>query len=194
MAATESQMLDVGTSCPDFALENAVDGRPVRRADFAGAPALLVMFVCNHCPYVIHVRKVLVGLAHEFMDRGAAVVAINANSLQTHPQDGPAHMKALAAEEGWRFPFLFDRTQEVAKAFRAACTPDFFVFDRDQKLTYRGQLDDARPGRDVPVTGRDLRTALEATLSGAPAPEPQRPSIGCNIKWHPGNAPSYFGA
>jgi peroxiredoxin len=187
-------MLPLGTRCPDFDLPSAVDGRQVRRDDLRDAPALLVMFLCNHCPYVIHVREGITALAHEYLDRGVVVVAINSNSEQTHPQDGPEHMKALAEGQGWRFPFLFDRTQQAARDFRAACTPDFFVFDREGRLAYRGQADDARPGKDVPVTGRDLRAALDAVLAGR-APDPdQRPSIGCNIKWHPGHAPEYSGA
>ena len=193
MARTPSTMLPLGTPAPDFALTNATDGGTVSLHDYDGSPALLVMFVCNHCPYVIHIRETLIALAHEYMDRGVGVVAINANSIETHPQDGPSHMRRLAEEEGWRFPYLFDETQEVAKAYHAACTPDLYVFDRDHRLAYRGQLDDSRPGNGVPVTGRDLRVALDAVLSGEPVSAEQRASIGCNIKWKPGNEPSYFG-
>lgn len=193
MAKTPSQMLELGTVCPDFSLEDAVDGAQVNRDDFSGRPALLVLFICNHCPYVVHIRDGLTQLAKDYLPRGVGIVAINSNSLQTHPQDGPEHMKALALAEGWKFPFLFDRTQEVAKAFRAACTPDLFLFDGELKLVYRGQFDDARPGKDVPVTGADLRAALDAVLAGGAPSEEQRPSIGCNIKWAPGNEPSWFG-
>lgn len=193
MAETPSTMLSLGTPAPAFALENAADGRTVRLEDFKDQPALLVMFICNHCPYVIHIRKELVRVIHEYAPRGLAAVAINANSIRTHPQDGPEHMKELALGEGWQFPFLFDETQEVAKAYRAACTPDLFLFDRERKLAYRGQFDDSRPGRDVPVTGKDLRAAIDAVLAGKAPPEEQRPSIGCNIKWHPGAEPPWYG-
>lgn len=193
MARTPSTMLPLGTEAPDFTLQDVVTGRPVRLADFAGAPALLVMFICNHCPYVIHVRKTLLDVVHGHMDRGLTAVAINANSLETHPQDGPDHMKALATAESWRFPYLFDETQEVAKAYHAACTPDFFLFDADRKLVYRGQLDDARPSNDVPVTGADLTRAIDACLAGEPPLVAQRASLGCNIKWRAGHEPGYFG-
>jgi peroxiredoxin len=193
MAQTPSTMLDLGTKAPTFELSNAVDGRRVGLSDFEGSPALLVAFICNHCPYVIHIRPALVKLIAEYQPKGLAAVAINANSLQTHPQDGPQAMRELALAEGWTFPFLFDATQEVAKAYQAACTPDLFLFDRSRALVYRGQFDDARPGKDVPVTGRDLRAAVEATLAGRAVSAMQRPSIGCNIKWSPGNAPAYFG-
>lgn len=193
MALTPSTMLPLGTAAPDFDLENAVDGQRVRLADVPPGP-LLVMFICNHCPYVVHLRDVLGALMAEYQARGLQVVAINSNSEQTHPQDGPSHMRALALEEGWRFPFLFDKTQEVAKAYQAACTPDFFLFDKERRLAYRGQFDDSRPGRpSVPVTGKDLRAALEELLAGRKPAEEQKPSMGCNIKWHPGNAPPWFG-
>ncbi len=193
MALTPSTMLSLGTVAPDFNLDNAVDGQRVRLADVLPNP-LLVMFICNHCPYVVHIREGLGALMAEYQARGLQVVAINSNSEQTHPQDGPSHMRALALEKGWRFPFLFDKTQEVAKAYQAACTPDFFLFDKERRLVYRGQFDDSRPGRtDVPVTGKDLRAALEDALAGRKPAEDQKPSIGCNIKWHPGNAPPWFG-
>lgn len=193
MALTPSTMLPLGTAAPDFNLENAVDGQRVRLTDLPPGP-LLVMFICNHCPYVVHIREVLGPLVAEYQARGLRVVAINSNSEQTHPQDGPVHMRALALEKGWRFPFLFDKTQEVAKAYQAACTPDFFLFDPERRLVYRGQFDDSRPGRpNVPVTGKDLRAALEDVLAGRKPAEDQRPSMGCNIKWHPGNAPPWFG-
>jgi peroxiredoxin len=192
MVNTPSTMLPLGTQAPDFSLTDAVSGKKMSRDDLSGN-AMLVMFVCNHCPFVIHVRDGITRLARDYMDRGVAVVAINSNSIQTHPQDGPDHMKELAVELGWRFPFLFDETQDVAKAYHAACTPDFFVFDSERRLVYRGQLDDSRPTNGVPVTGKDLRAALDAVLAGDPVPSAQKPSIGCNIKWAPGKAPDYFG-
>ncbi len=194
MAQTPSTMLELGTRAPDFQLKNAVDGRVVSLADLQDEAALLVMFVCNHCPFVQHVLGELGRVAADYMPRGVAVIAINSNSARTHPQDGPEHMKDLARAEGWRFPFLFDEAQDVAKSYRAACTPDFFLFDADRKLVYRGQLDDSRPGNGVAVTGRDLRAALDAVLAGEPVRGEQKPSVGCNIKWAPGNEPDYFGA
>jgi len=173
-------------------LPDAVTGRKVASDDLSGAPALLVMFVCNHCPYVQHVLPELGRLARDYGEDGLAVVAINSNDLETYPQDGPAAMKELAKAEGWTFPFLMDETQVVARAFRAACTPDFFLFNRSHRLVYRGQLDGSRPGTDVPVTGRDLRAAVEATLAGRPVPAEQTPSIGCNIKWTAGHEPDYY--
>jgi len=191
MALTPSTMLALGTPAPAFTLTNAVDGQSVSLADFADHPALLVMFICNHCPYVKHVQSELGRVAADFLPRNLAVVAINSNSLEEHPEDGPEYMSELARSNGWTFPFLFDETQEVAKSYLAACTPDFFLFDRDQLLVYRGQLDDSRPSTDIPVTGLDLRVAIESVLEGESVPEEQKPSIGCNIKWEPGNAPDY---
>ncbi len=191
MALTPSDMLPLGTKAPEFALRNAVDGSAVTLKDFEGSEALLVMFICNHCPYVIHVRDELARLASDYLPRGLAIVAINSNSSVTHPQDGPEHMKELALSQGWEFPFLFDETQSVAQTYKAACTPDFFLFDADRRLVYRGQLDDSRPGNDVPATGKDLRAAIDAVLAGQPVSEEQKPSIGCNIKWTPGNEPDY---
>jgi peroxiredoxin len=185
-------MLPLGTQAPDFSLPN-VDGRTVSLRDFRGAPALLVTFMCNHCPYVKHVADGLAQLAREYQQKGVAVVGINANNAATHPGDSPEQMIHEAENRGYTFPYLYDETQEVAKAYRAACTPDFYVFDKDQKLAYRGQMDDSRPGNGKPVTGADLRAALDAVLAGkAPAAE-QKASIGCNIKWKPGNEPDYFG-
>jgi thiol-disulfide isomerase/thioredoxin len=185
MAATESTMLPLGTPMPQFELSNVVDGHPVSPHQLPHRNGALVMFICNHCPYVIHIRSELIKVAHEAIHQGFSVVAINANSIQTHPQDGPAHMKELAIAEHWRFPFLYDDTQEVARAFKAACTPDLFLFDKDLKLAYRGQFDDSRPKNDKPVTGKDLRGAIALVAEGKkPSPE-QRASIGCNIKWHP---------
>jgi thiol-disulfide isomerase/thioredoxin len=185
-------MLPLGTPVPAFALPDAVTGRTVASAEFAGAPALLVMFVCNHCPYVQHVLPELGRVAHDYAADGLAVVAINANDVAAYPQDAPPAMKRLAEAEGWAFPFLMDEAQEVARAFRAACTPDFFLFNRGGRLVYRGQLDGSRPRNDVPVTGRDLRAAIEATLTGRPVTPEQTPSVGCNIKWRPGNEPDHF--
>ena len=192
MARTLSTMMPLGTPAPDFSLPDAVSGRTVRLSELPG-DALLVMFICNHCPYVIHVRDELGRLAADYLPRSVAIVAINANDLESHPQDGPEHMRALAIREGWAFPFLFDATQSVAQAYAAACTPDFFLFDAERRLVYRGQLDHSRPGSGAPVTGADLRAALDALLAGRPVPPDQHPSMGCNIKWRPGNEPSYFG-
>jgi peroxiredoxin len=190
MAATPSTMLALGTVAPEFCLPDP-DGRLVSRDDFAQAPALLVMFICNHCPFVKHVRDELARLGRDYGAQGVAIVAINANDAQAYPDDNPAAMKREAAAAGYGFPYLVDETQAVAQAYRAACTPDFFLFDGERRLVYRGQLDASRPSNGVPVTGRDLRTALDALLAGEPVSAEQRPSIGCNIKWRPGHAPSY---
>lgn len=191
MVKTASTMLPLGTRAPDFSLIN-VDGTTVSRDDFIGAPALLVVFLCNHCPYVIHVAPELARLAAEYQQRGVAVVGINANDSTAYPQDSPEQMVHEVEERGYTFPYLFDETQQVARAYRAACTPDFFLFDQHQELVYRGQMDDSRPGSDTPPTGGDLRAALDAVLAGAPCAETQHPSLGCNIKWRPGTEPAYF--
>ena len=191
MVQTPSTMMPIGTEAPAFRLREPASGKTWSLDDF-GSPALVVMFICNHCPFVIHVRDEITRLAADYGDRGVDFVAINANSAESHPQDGPENMAALSRELGWKFPFLFDDTQQVAKAYHAACTPDFFVFDGDRKLFYRGQLDDSRPSNGQPVTGSDLRAALDAALGGRRAPAEQKPSIGCNIKWKPGNEPDYF--
>jgi peroxiredoxin len=180
--AASSTMLPLGTALPSFSLTNTVTGLAVRSEDFAGKP-VLVMFICNHCPYVVHVRKELGRLAGDYAPKGVAIVAINSNSLKSHPEDGPEEMKKLAKSEGWAFPFLFDSSQQIARAFQAACTPEFYLFDSSHKLVYRGQLDDSRPGKDVPVTGKDLRAALDAMLGSRPISTEQRPSVGCGIKW-----------
>jgi peroxiredoxin len=174
-------------------LEDVVSGKSVSLEDFKGTAGTLVFFISNHCPYVIHIRDHFKLLTDEYIPKGISFIAINSNSIETHPQDGPENMKALAAEKDWKFPFLFDETQEVAKTYKAACTPDFFLFDKDMKLYYRGQLDSSRPGNDFPVTGKDLRNAFDLMLEDKPSPEIQYPSIGCNIKWAPGNEPDYFG-
>lgn len=192
MAATSSTMLSLGTAAPGFDLPDATSGGTSSLADFAGSP-LLVMFLSNHCPFVKHIRAELAALGRDFGSRGFGIVAINANDIETYPDDSPAKMTAEAAEAGYTFPYLFDESQAVAKAYRAACTPDFFVFDGEHQLVYRGQLDESRPGNGKPVTGRDLRAAMEAVLAGEAVAGEQLPSIGCNIKWKAGNAPGYFG-
>ncbi len=192
MARTPSTMLlPLGTVAPDFALPN-VDGRTVSLSDFSGAPALLVIFMCNHCPFVIHVADELARLAGEYQEKGVAVVGINSNDVENFADDAPEKMAEEVGKRGYAFPYLFDETQETAKAYRAACTPDFFLFDRDRKLVYRGQLDDSRPENGVEVTGADLRAALDAVLAGEPVAGKQKPSLGCNIKWKAGNAPEYL--
>ncbi|MAT69278.1 MAG: thioredoxin family protein [Planctomycetaceae bacterium] len=192
MVRTPSTMLPLGTPAPEFSLPN-VDGQMVSLGDFDDAPALLVVFMCNHCPYVIHVADELARLGAEYLAKGVAIVGISSNDVSTHPADSPEQMVAEAEERGYQFPYLYDETQEVAIAYHAACTPDFFLFNADKKLVYRGQFDDSRPGSDIPVTGQDLRAALDAVLAGQPVPEPQKPSLGCNIKWKSGNEPEYFG-
>lgn len=192
MVQTASTMLPLGTPAPHFSLRNAVDGKLVSLADFDQAPALLVIFMCNHCPYVKHIAAGLTELAKEYQAKGVAVVAISSNDADAYPDDNEEMMKVEAAERGYTFPYLFDATQSVAKAYRAACTPDFYVFDRNHTLAYRGQMDSSRPKTGQPVTGVDLRAALDAVLAGKPAPVEQKPSIGCNIKWKPGSEPDYF--
>ncbi|MEM8944432.1 MAG: thioredoxin family protein [Planctomycetota bacterium] len=192
MVRTPSTMLPLGTSAPDFSLVN-VDGQTVSLGDFAEAPALLVVFMCNHCPYVIHVADHLAQLTHEYIHQGVAVVGISSNDVANYPADSPEQMVAEAEARGYAFPYLYDETQEVAQSYHAACTPDFFVFDAGQKLVYRGQMDSSRPDSGIPVTGEDLRAALDAVLAGSPVAEAQTPSLGCNIKWKPGNEPDYFG-
>ena len=191
MALTPSIMLPLGTAAPDFRLPDT-NGKMVARDDFQTAPALLVLFICNHCPYVKHIRSALADLGREYQRRGAAIVAINANDAGNYPDDSPENMKREVSSAAYVFPYLYDETQSVARAYRAACTPDIFLFDKNRKLVYRGQFDDSRPGNGRPVTGRDLRAALDAVLEGKPVPEPQTASVGCNIKWKAGNAPDYF--
>ena len=191
MSLTASTMLPLGTAAPDFRLPDT-DGKVVSVADFKNAPALVVIFMCNHCPYVKHVRPGLAQLGRDYQAKGAAIVAINSNDAKNYPADNPAAMKEEVKSAGYTFPYLYDETQSVAKSYRAACTPDIYLFDGNQKLVYRGQFDDSRPGNSLPVTGKDLRAALEAVLSGKPLPAEQKASIGCNIKWKSGNAPDYF--
>ena len=189
MVATYSQMLELGTTAPEFSLPDP-DGR--EHGLGSGAAAYLVMFICNHCPFVKHVRKELARIGHDYLPRNVSIVAINSNDVTTHPGDSPENMKREIDDWGYEFPYVIDRDQSVAKAYRAACTPDIFLFDAERKLVYRGQLDASRPGNDIPVSGRDLRVALDAVLDGKPVPDEQVPSIGCNIKWAPGNEPAYF--
>jgi len=191
MAKTFSTMLPLGTAAPDFKLPDT-SGRVVSIADFTNRPALLVMFICNHCPYVKHVRAELTRLEMDYAPRGVAMVAINSNDVTNYPEDSPANMAEEAKMAGFGFPYLFDESQGVARAYRAACTPDFFVFDRNRRLAYRGQLDASRPGNGIPVTGTDVRAALEAVLADKSPGAEQHPSLGCNIKWKAGNEPDYF--
>lgn len=193
MVRTPSTMLELGTEAPDFTLADVVTGRTVSRSDYDGQP-LLVAFWCNHCPFVKHVEEGFLDFAREYLPRGLEVVAISANDPENYPDDAPEKMKALANRKDYPFPYLFDETQAVAKAYRAACTPDFFLFDGEGRLVYRGQFDASRPSTSVPVTGEDLRAAAAALLAGDPVPEEQAPSVGCNIKWRPGNEPDYFGS
>ena len=193
MVRTNSTMLPLGTAAPDFSLIS-VDGQTYSLSSFENSSALLVIFMCNHCPYVIHIADHLAQLANEYQSRGVAVVGISSNDVSNYPQDSPEQMVHEAENRGYTFPYLYDESQEVAKAYRAACTPDFFVFDQDRNLVYRGQLDDSRPKAESPkpVTGKDLRGALDAVLSGSPVNEEQIPSLGCNIKWKEGQEPNYF--
>ena len=192
MVKTASTMLPLGKPAPDFSLPDT-EGKTVSLGDFADAPALLIIFMCNHCPYVKHVADPLAKLAKQYQDRGVAVVGINSNDARGFPEDSPEQMAAEVERRGYTFPYLYDETQQVAKAYRAACTPDFYLFDKDRKLVYRGQMDSSRPQSGIEVTGEDLRAALDAVLAGEPVPEQQKPSLGCNIKWRPGNEPDYFG-
>ncbi len=191
MVKTESTMLALGSTAPDFSLPN-VDGQMVSLRDFDSTSALVVMFICNHCPYVKHVADQLALLGRDCMAKNVGIVAISSNDVANYPADSPEQMVREAEERGYAFPYLYDEDQSVAHAYHAACTPDFFVFDAERKLTYRGQLDDSRPESGIPVTGADLRAAIDATLAGAPVNENQKPSLGCNIKWIEGREPAYF--
>jgi len=190
MAERNSQMLALGTAAPEFSLPDP-DGQ--KHSLGSGADAYLVMFICNHCPYVKHVREELSRLGNDYRSRNTTIVAINSNDSNTHPSDSPEKMKQEAAAWGYEFPYVVDGDQSVAKAYRAACTPDFYLFDAEKKLVYRGQLDGSRPKNEIPANGEDLRAALDAVLSGNPVSADQVPSIGCNIKWTPGKEPDYFG-
>ena len=191
MAETPSTMLDIGTHAPDFTLPEPSSGKPVSLGDFAGKPLLLV-FSCNHCPYVIHIIDSFVDFARRARQNGIGVVMISANDVAGYPQDGPEQMARFAAERGFEFPYLYDESQAVARAYRAACTPDLYLFDADHRLVYRGQYDGSRPGNDVAVSGADLQAAVDALLSGKTVDPDQVPSVGCNIKWRAGNEPDYF--
>jgi peroxiredoxin len=196
MARTPSVMVDLGTPAPDFHLPDVVTGKMISSDTFADKTGLLVMFICRHCPYVKHIQHELAQLGRDYQDKDLGIVAISANDAEKYPEDSPESLKEMAKELGFTFPFCYDETQAVAKAYQAACTPDFYLFDRERKLVYRGQFDDSRPKSDppIPVTGKDLRAAIDALLSGQPISPDQRASIGCNIKWKPGNEPDYYKA
>jgi peroxiredoxin len=193
MAAVNSTMLELGTKAPKFSLTDTVSGNKVELKDFRGNKALLVMFICNHCPYVKNIKEGLVKYATDYLPKGVGIVAISSNDVENYPDDSPEKMKKDAEKFGYPFPYLYDKDQKAAKAYMAACTPDFFLFDEKHELKYRGQFDSSRPGNDEPVTGKDLREATDKILKGEPVPEKQIPSIGCNIKWKKGNEPDYFG-
>jgi peroxiredoxin len=191
MALTPSTMLPLGTKAQDFRLPDVVSGQTVSPATFAGKPALLVMFICRHCPYVQHVQEALARLGRDYAAKDLGIVAISANDAASYPDDAPEQLAAMAKALGFAFPFCYDESQETAKAYTAACTPDFFLFDAQRTLVYRGQLDDSRPGNGKPVTGRDLRAAIDAVLAGRPVSRDQQPSVGCSIKWRQGREPAY---
>lgn len=193
MSLTPSTMLEVGTEAPSFELPDVVTEEKVSIHDFEDSKALLVIFMCNHCPYVKHIKEALVELANDYPNEELGIVAISSNDVDKYPDDSPEKMAEEAESFGYPFPYLFDETQEVAKAYRAACTPDLFLFDDERKLVYRGQFDESRPGNDKPVTGGDIREAIDALLEDGTVVENQIPSMGCNIKWKPGNEPDYFG-
>ncbi|MEK6237473.1 MAG: thioredoxin family protein [Planctomycetales bacterium] len=192
MVKTPSTMLPLGTAAPDFSLPNPISGTTASLSDFAGSKGLVVMFMCNHCPFVKHIAEELARFGADYQAKGLAVVGISSNDVATHPDDSPEKMKEEAAAQGWTFPYLYDETQAAAQAYRAACTPDFFLFDQNHKLVYRGQLDDSRPDSGIPVTGKDLRAACDAVLAEQSVAEEQKPSIGCNINWKAGAEPAYF--
>lgn len=192
MALTPSTMLPLGTPASPFSLPDVLSGETISPASFADKKALLVMFICRHCPYVQHVKKELARLGKDYGRKGAGIVAVSSNDAANYPEDAPDKLKEMAVETGFNFPFCYDETQKVAQAYRAACTPDFYLFDGKQRLVYRGQLDDSRPGNGKPVTGRDLRAALDAALTGQAISSDQKPSLGCNIKWKAGNEPAYY--
>ncbi len=191
MARTPSRMTALGAPAPDFNLPDTVSGRSITRDTAAGPHGLLVMFICNHCPFVKHIRAQLAQIGKDAQSLGIGVVAISSNDAAAYPDDAPDKMRAEAHSAGYTFPYLHDESQQVARSYDAACTPDFFLYDKSNRLVYRGQLDDARPGNDIPVTGHDLRAALQSLAANKPIPTDQKPSIGCNIKWRPGNEPVY---
>ena len=192
MAKTPSTMLDLGTTAPEFTLPDVISGKTMTLRDFADRKALLVMFICRHCPFVKHIEQELARMGRDYANRDVAIVAISANDAAEYPDDAPGSLKEMAEQLGFSFPFLYDESQSAAKAYSAACTPDFFLFDQSRKLVYRGQLDDSRPESEIPVTGKDLRAAIDAVLSDEAVNSDQRASIGCNIKWKSGNEPGYF--
>ena len=189
--AMTSTILPLGTTAPPFDLPDVVTGQRYSLDSFAAKVGLLVMFICRHCPYVVHVERELAKLGQDYQDTNLGIIAISSNDPITYPDDAPPRLREMAVRLGFTFPFCHDETQDVAKAYRAACTPEFYLFDRDRRLAYHGQLDDSRPGNNKPVTGRDLRAAIQAVLTGKPVDSNQRPSIGCSIKWKPGHAPPY---
>ena len=189
MAATESKKLELGVPAHDFQLPDVVSGNEISLATFAGKKGLLVMFICRHCPYVLHVKEELARLGRDYSDKSLGMVAISPNDPAAYPLDAPPHLREMAQELGFNFPFCFDESQETAKAYEAACTPDFFLFDENRKLRYHGQLDDSRPNSGRPVTGGDLRAAIDAVLGGRAVNSGQKPIVGCSIKWKPGNEP-----
>lgn len=191
MALTYSTMLTLGTRAPNFSLPDVISGNTITLADFTDKEALLVMFLCQHCPYVKHIERELAQIGQDYKEKNLGIVAISSNSIDSHPQDAPEHLRSMAQRLNFTFPLCFDESQEVAKAYTAACTPDFFLFDNQQQLVYRGQLDDSRPSNNIELNGNDLRRAIEETLAGKPVSIEQKPSIGCNIKWKPGNEPKY---
>ena len=193
MALTASTMLTLATPAPNFQLLDVISDRMISLSTFQGKKALLVMFICRHCPFVKHVQSELAKIGKDYVSKDVGIVAISSNNIESNPDDAPDKLKEMALELGFNFSYCFDETQEVAKSYTAACTPDFFLFDADFKLVYRGQLDDSRPSNEKPVTGSDLRAALDEVLAGKNVGKEQKPSIGCNIKWKPGNEPSYFG-
>ncbi|NEQ87041.1 MAG: thioredoxin family protein [Moorea sp. SIO2I5] len=193
MVLVNSTMLPLGSKAPEFQLPDAVSGETISLETFAGKQGLLVMFICRHCPFVKHVQGELAKLGKDYADANIGMVAISANDADNYPDDAPDKLKEMAQELGFTFPFCYDQSQETAQAYTAACTPDFFLFDANQELVYRGQLDDSRPSNGIPVTGKDLRAAIDAVLGSQPVNSDQKPSIGCNIKWKPGNEPAYFG-
>lgn len=193
MVAVPSTMLELGTKAPEFRLKDTVTGNLVSLADFPQAKAYWIMFICNHCPFVVHLRHKLAEVAKEYQDKGVCIIAISSNDVRYYPEDGPQHMRQEAKRIGYVFPYLYDESQDVAKAYRASCTPDFYVFDKEQRLVYRGQFDDSRPGNGKPITGEDFTKVLDALLAENAVPaEGQKPSIGCNIKWIKGQEPDYF--
>ena len=193
MVKTASTMLSLGTTAPEFQLLDVVSGKTISLDNFTGSQALLVMFICQHCPFVKHIKSELAKIGQDYSQQALGIVAISANDVANYPDDSPEKLKQMAEEFSFNFPVCYDESQEVSKAYTAACTPDFFLFDRDNKLAYRGQLDDSRPSTDIPVTGKDLRSAIDAVLQDRKIDFEQKPSIGCNIKWKPGNEPEYFG-